>query len=85
MRRLIPCGLVVAIAAAIAPGCSLGSGSGTVQGYLNVPDCWSGSFNLHPDFFAAAPAAATDSLQIRIQHGGDNETFSDGLACAIWT
>jgi hypothetical protein len=81
--RLVRAGLVVALAAVIAPACSLGSGSGSVQGYLNVPDCWSGNFDLHPDFFAAAPTSSTDSLQIRIQHGGDYETFSDGLMILV--
>src|SRR5579872_6424544 len=76
-------GLVAAVAAAIAPACSLGAGTGSVYGTLNEPNCWVGGFDLHPDFFAAAPSAATNSLQIRIQHGGDNETFSDGLTILV--
>src|SRR5450631_3589896 len=82
-RRIVRGGLVVALAAVVAPACSLGAGTGTVKGSLNVPDCWSGPFDLHPDFFAAAPTSATDSLQIRIQHGGDYETFSDGLMILV--
>ena len=73
----------MALAAVIAPACSLGAGTGTVKGSLNVPDCWSGPFDMHPDFFAAAPTSATDSLQIRIQHGGDYETFSDGVMILV--
>jgi len=37
---------------------------------------------MHPDFFAAVPSS-NGSMQIRIQHGGDNETFSDGLEILI--
>jgi hypothetical protein len=57
---------------------------------LDIPDCWSGPFDLHPDFFAAVPAVgpngvrtASDALQIRIQNGGDLETFSDGLLIVV--
>jgi hypothetical protein len=59
-------------------------------GTLDVPDCWSGAFDLHPDFFAAIPgdrpqypASSTGSMIIRIQHGSDYETFSDGLSILI--
>jgi hypothetical protein len=60
-----------------------------VQGVLDVPTCWSGPFDLHPDFFAAVPSVSgglqtgSDAVQIRIQNGGDNETFSDGLAILV--
>jgi hypothetical protein len=81
---------VAALSLAVAPACSLGSGSGSCSGTLDVPDCWSGNFDLHPDFFAAVPAAtpeypetSNDALQIRIQHGGDYETFSDGLIILV--
>jgi hypothetical protein len=74
----------------VAPGCSLGNGTGTVSGTLDVPGCWSGPFNLNPDFFAAVSSqgtattpTATDSLQLRIQNSGDFETFSDGLAILV--
>jgi hypothetical protein len=79
-----------ALAVCIAPGCSLGSGTGSVTGTLDVPGCWSGPFDLNPDFFAAVPSAGTattptntDALQIRVQNGGDYETFSDGLAILV--
>jgi len=89
---------IVALAGAfevLAPGCSLGEGSGSVTGTLNVPLCWSGSFNLNPNFFAAVPynsgqldasdvaAKNVSSLDIRIQNGGDYETFSDGVLILI--
>jgi hypothetical protein len=73
-----------ALAVVIVPACSQGSGSGTAQGYLNVPDCWVGPFDLHPDFFAAIPpSTGSDSVQIRIQHGGDYPTFSDGIVILV--
>lgn len=61
--------------------CSIGQGQGAVSGELNVPDCWSGAWDLQPDFFAAVPYR--ESLQIRIQNGGDFQTFSDGLSILI--
>jgi len=66
----------------LAPGCSIGTGSGSARGTLDVPDCWSGDFDLRPDFFAAVPSAST-ALQIRIQNGGDFESFSDGIAFLV--
>jgi hypothetical protein len=78
---------LAALAAVFVPACSLGEGTGEAEGSLNVPDCWSGEFNLHPDFFAAIPGAtahypgsSVDSMQIRIQNGAFYETFSDGIA-----
>ncbi len=83
-------------AAAMAPGCSLGEGQGYVTGTLNVPLCWSGPFNLNPNFFAAVPYNYTPSydgsnlpgttvasIEIRIQNGGDYETFSDGVQILV--
>jgi hypothetical protein len=80
----------------LAPGCSVAEGAGTVAGTLNVRDCWSGPFNLQPNFFAAVPSASgeiesgasesagtSDALQLRIQNGGDFENFSDGLVILI--
>ncbi len=79
----------------LAPGCSLGEGTGSVTGTLNVPLCWSGTFNLNPNFFAAVPynsgapdasdIAADDvsELEIRIQNGTDYETFSDGVLILV--
>ncbi|MDP8999559.1 MAG: hypothetical protein M3O46_05550, partial [Myxococcota bacterium] len=65
-------------AALLAPACSLGQGSGSMDGWLDATDCWSGCFDLHPDFFAAIPTNSS-ALQIRVQNGIDYETFSDGL------
>ncbi|MDB4995449.1 MAG: hypothetical protein JWM74_2881, partial [Myxococcaceae bacterium] len=51
----------------LVPACSLGEGQGVITGTLNVPNCWSGKFDLHPDFFAGVPYR--DSLTLRIQNG----------------
>jgi hypothetical protein len=82
--------VVAGLAAALAPACSLGQGTGSASGELNVPDCWSGPFDLHPDFFAAVPGASPhntttplNTLQIRIQNGGFYETFSDGILILV--
>ncbi len=72
----------VAVAALGVASCSVGSGSeGQVAGTLNLPDCWIGSYALYPDFFAATPYLKT--LELRIQKGGDYETFSDGVEILI--
>ena len=81
-RPLASLALVVSLATVLFPACSLGQGSGNVSGTLDVPQCWSGPFDLKPDFFAAVPSTA-GAMQLRIQHGGDYETFSDGLAILV--
>jgi len=70
-----------AIVAVSFSACSIGEGQGSVRGELNVPDCWSGAWDLQPDFFAAVPYR--ESLQLRIQNGGDFQTFSDGVSILI--
>lgn len=97
-RRPRIAGFVLASGLAIwfAPGCSVAEGAGSVSGVLNVADCWSGPFDLQPNFFAAIPSATgavesgvneaespSDALQLRIQNGGDFESFSDGLSILI--
>lgn len=61
--------------------CSLGTGTGSVKGTLDVTDCWSGSFDLQPDFFAAQPYRS--QVLFRIQSGGDYEAFSDGVTILV--
>lgn len=73
----------VAFVAITASSCSLGEGTGAVDGTLDVPDCWSGRFDLNPNFFAAVPYANGNSMQIRIQNGGDYETFADGVVILV--
>jgi hypothetical protein len=82
VRSLVCAGLAcAALVATLAPACSLGEGAGKVTGTLNVPQCWSGAFDLTPDFFAGIPYR--QSLELRIQNGGDYETFSDGVVIMI--
>jgi hypothetical protein len=79
---LRPLLLAIGLAVLLAPACSLGQGTGCVAGNLDVLDCWSGLFNLHPDFFSANPTNG-GGLQIRIQNGIDYETFSDGIVILV--
>jgi hypothetical protein len=74
--------VVVPLAALVMPACSLGQGAGCVAGTLDVPACWSGTIDLHANFFAAVPTNGA-ALQIRVQHGIDYETFSDGLIILV--
>jgi hypothetical protein len=83
--RLLPilaaCSAALVAGAALFAACSLPEGSGSVTGTIEAPDCWSGKFDLNPDFFAGVPYR--NSLQLRIQRGGDYETFSDGISILI--
>lgn len=69
------------VAAATLAACSQGEGDGDVIGTLDVPNCWTGSFNLDPDFFAAVPYR--NGLLMRIQAGSDFQTFSDGMTILL--
>jgi len=66
----------------IVPSCSQGEGEGRITGTLNVPDCWSGGFELSPDFFGAVPYR--EGLQLRIQSGSDFQNFSDGVSILLY-
>lgn len=68
--------------AASVPACSQGDGSGRVSGTLNVPNCWTGPFELEADFLAGVPYR--EGLQLRIQSGSDFQTFSDGLSILVY-
>ncbi len=81
LARSTGCALGACVLEAVTPGCSLGEGTGSVTGTLNIPLCWSGSFNLNPNFFAAVPYMT--SLDIRMQNGADYETFSDGVLILV--
>lgn len=66
----------------ICTGCSLGQGEGDVKSdSLIAKDCWFGSYDLKPDFFAAVPYRQT--LQMRIQRGTDLQEVSDGLGVLV--
>lgn len=70
------------LVASLVPACSQGEGEGKIAGTLDVADCWTGAFDLDPDFFAAVPYR--DTLQIRIQNGSDFANFSDGLSIMLY-
>ena len=72
---------VGAVVVTTMPSCSQGEGAGKVIGTLNVPNCWTGPFELSADFLAGVPFQ--DSLQLRIQSGSDFESFSDGLSILL--
>lgn len=72
----------IAVVAVTSQGCSQGEGEGRITGTINVPGCWSGPFELSPDFFAGQPFR--DSFQIKIQSGSDFQTFSDGLMITLY-
>lgn len=61
--------------------CTVGDGQGSATGTLNVANCWSGKFDLQPDFFGATPF--DDTLMFRIQRGSDYMNFSDGLSILV--
>jgi hypothetical protein len=73
-------GLGVAVTAS-APACSQGDGDGRIVGTLDVPDCWTGAFELNPDFLAAVPFR--DAITLRVQSGSDFQSFSDGMSILI--
>jgi hypothetical protein len=72
---------LLAVGTILVAACSQGEGEGRITGTLNVPNCWSGAFELSPDFFGAVPYRET--LQVRIQSGSDNQNFSDGISILI--
>ncbi len=73
--------MLLALVATFVPACSLGAGTGSASGVLDVADCWVGQFNLQPDFFAGDPYMT--SYLIRIQRGSDYEEFSDGIVFTV--
>ena len=65
------------VAIALAPACSQGSGDGRIAGALNVPNCWTGPFELDADFLAVHSSLATRSL-IRRSHARGKQVY-------VWT
>jgi hypothetical protein len=74
--------LAAGVVACALPACSQGEGEGRITGTLDVPSCWSGGFELSPDFFGAVPYRG--GLQLRIQSGSDYQNFSDGLSILLY-
>jgi hypothetical protein len=64
-------------------GCSTGEGKGSVKSdRLFVRDCWNGSFDLQPDFFASNPFS-DETQVIRVQRGDNLQDVSDGLMVLV--
>jgi hypothetical protein len=86
VKRVVATLVVLAAGAAAVgatlPACSQGEGSGKVAGALNVPNCWTGPFELDADFLASVPYR--EGLQLRIQNGSDFQSFSDGLSILLY-
>ncbi|HEY4159855.1 MAG TPA: hypothetical protein VGM29_17210 [Polyangiaceae bacterium] len=63
--------------------CTVGEGEGWVRSdHLAMEGCWSGAFDLGPDFFGANPDQG-QSLAIRVQRGDNSEDASDGLSVLV--
>jgi hypothetical protein len=74
---------VAALLLVATSGCAfVGQGEGEVSSaQLSVPECWTGPFDLSPDFFASVPFRETQ--QIRVQRGSDIQEVSDGVAILV--
>jgi hypothetical protein len=84
VKKAIVAGFAIAvIAIATTNSCTVGSGTGSLSGDLDVPDCWTGNYDLKPDFFGATPNPNDDTLFIRIQRGSDYINFSDGVSILV--
>lgn len=69
--------------ASVGAGCTVGEGEGWVRSdRLYIQDCWDGTFDLGPDFFAANPYRE-ETLMIRVQRGDNAQEFSDGLSVLV--
>jgi len=74
---------ILAVSLFCAAGCTVGEGQGEVKSdHLMVNNCWAGTFDLGPTFFAAN-AFSTDQLSIRVQRGDNTQEVSDGLEVSI--
>jgi hypothetical protein len=68
--------------AALLCTCSVGHGRGEISGTLSIEGCKKeGPYALAPNAFFAE--TAEHMLSIRVQRGGDIETYSDGVAILV--
>jgi hypothetical protein len=67
--------------AAVASACTSEDGLGAVRGELFIPNCWQGSYDLVPTFFAAS--SFRRSLALRVQRGSDFQTYADAAQILI--
>jgi hypothetical protein len=65
----------------VVVACSVGHGEGEVGGTINIAECRTGEYELHPTVFFAE--SAEELLKIRIQRGSDVEVRSDGLSVLV--
>ncbi len=75
---------VTFLVAATGGGCAIGTGDGELVGQVSAPTCGllEEDFSLDPTFFGANPILE-DQLEIRIQHGSDFESKSDGIVLLV--
>lgn len=76
-------GVVVLLAAGLVTtsACVAREGDGVIKGELDVTDCWSGQFDLEPNFFGAE--TYRDTMTLRLQRDSDFFTFADGVSVLI--
>jgi hypothetical protein len=74
--------LWLSLVAVAASGCATGEGFGRVYSdRLYVKNCWNGTFDLRPTFFASDPFE--DTQQIRVQRGERMASVSDGVSLLV--
>jgi hypothetical protein len=72
------------LVALLTLACDVGEGEGWVRSdQLYIEDCWTGAFDLGPDFFAANPSPGSNSVTFRVQRGDNIEEVSDGLVVVV--
>ncbi len=81
MKRLSGSVLFVALVGVVASACVARNGDGTIAGELDAHDCWSGGFDLEPNFFGAA--TYRDTMTLRLQRDSDFFTYADGVSILI--
>jgi len=70
-----------ALACVLAAACVGREGDGRVEGELDVTDCWSGLFDLEPNFFGAE--TYRDTMTLRLQRDSDFFTYADGVSILV--
>lgn len=74
--------LALALVLVLGASCSVGDGSGELDGTLSIEGCRrNGAYVLAPNAFFAQ--TAEELLSLRVQRGGDIEVFSDGITVLI--
>jgi hypothetical protein len=75
--------LALGLIALLGASCSTGAGDGRVWGSLDLPGCGVADdhYDMEVDFFAADYFENT--LQIRLQRGGKDQAYSDGVLIMV--